>query len=148
MPDAGRAAGVLPAVRRVPRLFWLARVMLLVQGGLCLLGAGFIPGISHSVAAAAVATSIIAAIGLVHVAVAAALRRGRGVVRAAAIVLECFWVPAGLLLLTWPSGSQGYLDYFFALLVAGSAASVFSLLAWPSERVREEPSAAGSRTPH
>jgi len=148
MPDAGRAAGVLPAVRRVPRFFWLARVMLLVQGILCLLGAGLIPGISHSVAAAVVATSIIAAFGLVHVAAAATLRRGPGVVRVTAIVLECFWVPVGLLLLTWPSGSQGYLDYFFALLVAGSAASALSLLAWPSERVRNERSATSGRTPH
>lgn len=115
-------------MRLVPRFFRLAQVMLVIQGALCLLGAGFISGMAHSVAAAVVAMSILGAFGLAHIAVMAALRPRRRWACRGALALECFWVPAGLIMLLWPSGSQGYLEYFFLLLIGGSATSAISLL--------------------
>ena len=115
------------------RSFPVARVMLLLQGALCLLGAAFTPGISHSAAAAVVATTMLATFGLAHLAALVALRPARRGVRKAAGALEIFWIPIGLLFLLWPSGSQGYLDFFFLLLIVGSVASAVSLLDQPAD---------------
>jgi hypothetical protein len=120
-------------MRLIPRSFPVARLMLLLQGSLCLLGAAFVPAISHSVTAAVVATGIVAMFGLAHVAALVALRPGRLAVRKAAGVLEILWVPIGLLFLLWPSGSQSYLDLGFLLLIVGSVASAASLLAQPAD---------------
>jgi hypothetical protein len=127
-----KPSGRAGAMRLVPPSFPVARVMLLLQAALCLLGAAYVPGISHSVAAAVVAASIFAVFGLAHVAALVALRPARRAVCKAAGGLEIFWIPIWLLFLLWPSGSQGYLDFFFLLLILGSVASAAELLSQPS----------------